>query len=68
MEIGATGLDGLPVASHVEQEQDLALGAVAVLPLHVVEQVALDQAHTHKTVTHNVAQVEKIMQKNSFLS
>ena len=59
MAIGGTGADGLPAVSHVEQERDLALGAVAVLPLHVVETVALDQAHTHKTVTHNVAEVEK---------
>ena len=62
MAIGATGADGLPAVSHVEQEQDLVLGAVAVLPLLVVEQVALDQAHTRKTVTHNVAEVEKLMQ------
>jgi len=60
MEIGGTGVDGVPVASHVEQEQDLALEAVAVLHLRVVEQVALDQAHTHKTVTHNVAQLMAI--------
>ena len=63
MEIGDTGADGLPALRHVAQEQDLALGAVAVLPLHVVEQLALDQAHTHKTVTRNVAQVETIPHK-----
>ena len=55
MAIGGTGVDGLPAASHVEQEQDPDLGAVAVLPLLVVEQLVLDQAHTHKTVTHKVA-------------
>ena len=66
MAIGDTGLAGQLAVSHVAQEQDLALEAVAVLPLHVVEQVALDQAHTHKTVTHNVAQVEKIIQYKSW--
>ena len=58
MVIGDTGLAGHPAASHVAQEQDLALEAVAVLPLLVVEQAVLDQAQTQKTVTHNVAQVE----------
>ena len=57
MAIGDPGLAGLPAVSHVVQEQDLALGAVAVLPLHVAETVAQDQAHTHNTVTHNVAEV-----------
>ena len=61
MVIGDIGLPGQPAASHVAQEQDLAQEAVAVLHLHVVAQVARDQAQTHKTVTHNVAKVEKIM-------
>ena len=62
MAIGDTGEDGLPALRHVAQGQDLALGAVVVLPLLVVEQLVLDQAHTHKTVIHNVAEVEKMMQ------
>ena len=57
MVIGDIGLPGQPAASHVAQEQDLAQEAVAVLHLHVVAQVARDQAQTHKTVTHNVAEV-----------
>ena len=66
MVIGGTGLDGLPAPRHVAQEQDLALEAVTVLPLLVVETVAQDQAQTHKTVTHNVAEVEKIIQYKSW--
>ena len=57
MAIGDTGEDGLPALRHVAQEQGLALEAVVVLPLHVVETVAQDQAQAHKIVTHNVAQV-----------
>jgi len=56
MVIGDPGLAGLPAASHVAQEQDLALEAVAVLLLLVAELVALDQAQTQKTVTPNVVQ------------
>ena len=67
MAFGGPGPAGLPAVSHVAQEQDLALEAVAVLPLHVVEQLALDQVQTQKTVTHNVAQVVKIMLYNSCL-
>ena len=44
MASGDPGLPGLPAVSHVEQEQDLAQEAAAVLDLHVVEQVAQDQA------------------------
>ena len=40
MEIGATGLDGLPVASHVEQEQDHAQEVAAVPNLLVMENIA----------------------------
>ena len=57
MAIGDTGVNGQLAVIHVAQEQDLAIGAVAVLPLHVAETVAQDQAHTHNTVTHNVAEV-----------
>ena len=44
MASGDLGLPGLPVASHVAQEQDLAREVAAVLDLTVVEKVALDQA------------------------
>jgi len=44
MVIGDLGLPGLPVASHVEQEQDLGQEAAAVLDLHVAEEAAQDQA------------------------
>ena len=44
MESGDPGLPGLPAASHVAQEQDLDLEAAVVLDLHVVEEVAQDQA------------------------
>ena len=60
MASGDYGLPGLPAASHVAQEQDLDLEAAVVLDLHVVEEVAQDQAPWEKTVTQNVAQVEKI--------
>ena len=63
MEIGDTGEDGLPALRHVAQEQDLAIEAVAVLPLLVVDIVAQDQVHTHNTVIHNVAEVVKMSNK-----
>ena len=44
MESGDPGLPGLPAVSHVAQEQDLDQEAAAVLDLHVVEEVAQDQA------------------------
>ena len=57
MAIGDTGEDGLPALRHVAQEQDLAIEAATIHPLHVADIVAQDQAHTLNTVTHNVAQV-----------
>ena len=59
MAIGDPGANGFLALSHVAQEQHIAFGAVAVLPLHVAETVAQDQAHTYNThsVTHNVAEV-----------
>ena len=66
MVIGDSGRAGHPAVSHVAQEQDLDLGAAAILLLPVVETVAQDQAQTHKIVTHNVAQVEKIIQYKSW--
>ena len=44
MASGDPGLPGLPAASHVAQEQDLAQEVAAVLDLTVVEKVAQDQA------------------------
>ena len=44
MAIGDYGKAGLPVASHVAQEQDPDQEAAAVLPLLVVEKVAQGQA------------------------
>ena len=44
MASGDPGPGGLPVASHVALEQDLAQEAAAVLDLLVVEKVALDLA------------------------
>ena len=61
MAFGGPGPAGLPAVSHVEQEQDLAQEAAAVLDLLVVEEVALDQALQRKTVTHDVAQVKKLI-------
>ena len=57
MAIGDTGAGGQLAVSHVAQEQDLALEAATILPLHVADIVAQDIAHGHKTV-----QVDKIMQ------
>ena len=41
---GDHGPGGLPVASHVAPEQDLAQEAAAILDLLVLEKIALDQA------------------------
>ena len=60
MASGDLGLPGLPVASHVEQEQDIDQEAAAVLGLTVVGKAAQDQAPREKIVTQNVVQVEKI--------
>ena len=43
MESGVPGLSGLPAASHVAQELDLAQEAAAVLDLLVEGKAALDQ-------------------------
>ena len=59
MPIGDPGLAGLPVASHVEQEQDPDPEAATIPPLLVVAEVVQDQAPQEKTATHNVVQVEK---------
>ena len=61
-EIGDTGEDGLLALRHVEKEQDLAIEAATILPLHVADIVALDTTQSQNTVTLNVAEVEKIMQ------
>ena len=44
MAFGGPGPAGLPAVSHVAQEQDLDQEAAAVLDLHVVVEVAQDQA------------------------
>ena len=44
MASGDPGLVGLPAASHVAPEQDLAQEAAAILTLLVLEKIALDQA------------------------
>ena len=66
MVIGDPGRAGHPAASHVAQEQDLDPEAVIIPNLLVMEKVAQDLAQKQKTVTHNVAQVEKIMQYESW--
>ena len=66
MVIGDPGGVGHPAVSHVAQEQDLDLEAVTIPNLLVMEKVAQDLAQKQKTVTHNVAQVEKIMQYESW--
>jgi len=54
---GDPGPAGLPVASHVAPEQDLAQEAAAVPDLLVVEKAALVQVPCGKTVIHNVVQL-----------
>ena len=61
MASGDPGPGGLPVASHVALEQDLAQEAAAVLDLLVEGEAAQDQVPLGKTVTHNVVQVEKLI-------
>ena len=62
MAIGDTGADGLLAVRHVAQAQDLAIEAATILPLHVADIVAQDTTQSQNTVTHNVAEVEKMMQ------